>query len=161
MIKIEANKEQLDALKVRGKAARELLKQDGVAMRQIAVFLDQWVQRNFKGIGEKVGGWERYKYGGRLVRKAQANAQSVDGKRYIDGSAQLLQNTGALRLSFLPFVRLGTAGIGSDLPYSEFHEHGTDILPQRRMLPENADVDADVKEIMENWIKVTIRKMLP
>lgn len=158
MIKFDTK--QIDALKVRAKEARELLKQDGVVMRQIAVFLDRWVQKNFQSLGGNIGGWEAYKYGGRLTTKKKSNAVSIDGHHYVNGSAKLLQDSGALRLSFLPFTQLGNAGIGSDLPYSIFHEEGTKYLPQRRMLMVEDEVVGDVKEILDGWIMITVRKML-
>jgi len=157
-ISVTPNKATIEAAKRKLAAARDGLKNNGVAMRQVAVFLDQWVQRNFQSKGGKVGGWEPFKYGGRLTTKAKANAQSIDGKRWVNGSAALLQDTGALRLSFLPFVRQGSAGIGSDLPYSKAHEEGSNDLPQRRMLPKTAEVQVDVKEILDNFVLLTIRK---
>lgn len=161
MIKFDTK--QIDEFKEKQKKARELLKQDGAAMRQIAVFLDQWVQLNFKSSGGKVGGWLPYKYGGRLTTKKKSNAQSIIGHKWINGSAKLLMDTGALRLSFLPFTQLGNAGIGSDLPYSKYHEQDDvsvyKYLPQRRMLPKESEVVTDVREILANWVSVTIRKI--
>jgi len=107
-IQVTANSQTLAAAKRKLAAARDAIKADGVAMKQVAIYLDQWVQRNFQGKGGKVGGWAGYKYGGRLSRKSKANGQSIDGKRWINGTAQMLQDTGALRHSFLPFVKLGT-----------------------------------------------------
>lgn len=157
-ISVTPNKATIDAAKKKLQAARAGLKSDGVAMRQVAVFLDQWVQKNFTGKGEKVGGWAPFTYGGRLTTKRKSNAQSIDGKRYINGVASLLQDTGALRHSFLPFVRQGTAGIGSDLPYSKPHDEGTKDLPQRRLLPKKAEVQVDVKLILDNFVFMQIRK---
>jgi phage gpG-like protein len=153
-VNVALNKATSDAFKAKLKAAREKLNDNGVAMKQIAVMLDSWVQRNFQGKGGNVGGWEPYKYGGRLVRKSKSNGKSIEGHKYINGSAVMLQDTGALRHSFLPFIAKGTAGIGSDLPYSKPHEDGDSRhgLPQRRMLPKNADVDVQVHQILDNYI---------
>ncbi len=131
------------------KAVRAELKNSAPAMKQVAVFLDAWVQRNFKGEGEKVGGWEKFQIGGRRHK----------GKKGVDTSAKLLQDTGLLRLSFLPFVREGVAGIGSDLPYSKGHDEGiTGRLPQRRILMNGEDVQVDVQLIIDNWVKVTLQR---
>lgn len=154
-IDVQLTKATVNALKAKLKLAREGLQNDGVVMRQVAVFLDQWVQRNFQSEGGKVGGWPRFKYGGRVVSKKGAKTQSIEGHRYIDSSAKLLQDTGALRHSFLPFVRKGVAGIGSDLPYAETHEKGK---PQRRMLMKTEDVQVDLREIMDNWLLLTIKR---
>lgn len=168
---VHLNKSTVEAFKAKLSAAREGLKQEGVAMKQVAVMLDSWVQRNFKDKGSNVGGWAPYKYGGRLAVKNpskskakktpnKANAQSIDGRRWINGSAVLLRDTGALQHSFLPFIRKGTAGIGSELLYSKPHEDGDSSrnLPQRRMLPKNADVDVQVLKILDNFVRVSIRK---
>ena len=157
-ISIQPNKATIDAFKRKFKDARDGLKNDGVAMRQVAVFLDQWVQRNFQSKGGNVGGWEPFTYGGRLTTKKKSNAQSIDGKRYINGNAMLMQDTGALRHSFLPFVKMGTAGIGSDLQYSEPHEKGGKNVTQRRLLPKTAEVQGDVKEILDNFVLMRVRK---
>lgn len=156
-ISVAVNKPVLDTLKVKLAAARDGLKNDDPAMRQVAVYLDQWVQRNFKGQGSNVGNWTPFTYGGRLTTKAKANAKSIEGRHYIQSNAQLLQATGALRLSFLPFIRKGLAGIGSDLPYAKPHNDG-EGLPQRRMLPKNAEVEAPVFSILENFVTVQLRK---
>ena len=159
-VNVQLNKATVAAIKAKLAAAREGLKNDVVVMRQVAVFLDQWVQRNFKSEGGKVGGWAPFKYGGRARAKKGAKAQSIAGKRYIDASAKLLQDTGALRLSFLPFIRKGVAGIGSDLPYSKPHEDGLPSrgLPKRRMLPETKDVQVDIREIIDGFVQVQLRK---
>lgn len=159
-VNVHINKASVAELKARLTAAREGLQNDSVVMKQVAVYLDSWVQRNFKSKGGSVGGWEAYTYGGRLTTKAKANAKSIAGRRYINTAAAMLQDTGALRISFLPFIRKGVAGIGSDLPYSKPHEEGdpTRSLPQRRMLPVNSEVEDPVLQILDNFVKVQLRK---
>lgn len=157
-VDVQLKKATLEAFKRKLTAAREDMSKNLPAMQQVAVFLDQWVQQNFQGKGAKVGGWVGYTYGGRLTTKKKATAQSIDGKRWVNGAAALLQDTGALRHSFLPFIRLGVAGIGSDLPYSEPHEKGSDNLPQRRLLPKESEVRVEVKEILDNFVMLRVRK---
>ena len=96
--------------------------------KKAAIFLDQWVQQNFKSEGGKVGGWLPFAAGGRW-RKGKG----------LDTSAKLLQDTGRLRLSYLPFATTREAGIGSKLPYSKSHEQGLGV-PVRRVLPVDKDV---------------------
>lgn len=152
-VNVKVNKAQLDAAKEKLRTARLALKDGSVPMRQVAVLLDQWVQRNFQTQGDKVGGWNPFKYGGRLTTKAKATGK-VDG-RYVNSTAKLLRNTGAMQHSFLPFIRNASAGIGSELPYSKYHEEGEGWM-HRRLLPENKDVDADVKSIFDAFIKRTL-----
>lgn len=158
-VSFQLNKATTDAFKAKLKAARLGLENNGPAMRQVAVFLDSWVQRNFKGKGGNVGGWTGYTYGGRLTRKSKANAYSPEARHWINTNAALLQDTGALRHSFLPFVRKGVAGIGSDLPYSKAHDEGYEEgnIPQRRMLPEDSEVRTQVFEILDNFVLLRTR----
>lgn len=107
------------------------------AYKRASVFLDQWVQRNFKTEGALVGGWPPFAMGGRFVPG-----------HGIDAAAKLLQDTGRLRLSFKPFATRRNAGIRSELPYAEAHEKGTKRLPQRRMLPERSEVEDDLEDIL-------------
>lgn len=89
--------------------------------KEISIMLDGWVQRNFKTEGGNVGGWEAIRRQGRI-----------------------LQDSGRLRLSFLPFSSRKNAGIGSDLSYSEVHEKGLGPVAKRRMLPRSDDVRQDI-----------------
>lgn len=148
-------KESLDAAKAKIAQARARLKDSHPVMMRVSVYLDQWVQRNFKSEGGNVGSWTPFKYGGRITTKAKATGKS-DG-RYINASAKLLQDAGHLRISFLPGVREGEAYIGSDLPYSRYHEEGTAKLPQRRMLPNQDDVKGQVSTIFDNWIVASLK----
>lgn len=159
MIRVEVNKAVLEAFKAKLKAARDALNSDGPAMRQVAIFLDSWVQRNFSSSGKGAGGWEPYKYGGRLGLKRKSNAKSIDGHHWINTNAKLLLNTGRLRLSFLPFIRKGIAGIGSDLPYAKAHDEGSKSVPQRRILPINKEVQTDVFTILDNFVVVQTRRV--
>lgn len=120
------------------RAARETSALE-IPHKKIALFLDRWVQQNFKSEGGKVGGWPPFAHGGRL-RIQPGKPASFDPR------AKLLQDTGRLRASFTPFSNKRTAGIGSDLSYSEKHEEGEGRLPQRRMLPRRKDVQAEVRE---------------
>lgn len=139
-------KPTLAQVKQRIGRAREKLRHTEDAHARIAVFLDRWVQNNFRTEGGNVGGWEPFAHGGRFLRGGG-----------IDTSAKLLQDTGRLRASFVPFKSRGNAGIGSDLPYSETHEEGLGNVPKRRMLPETRDVRKDVAEIYDNFVRISTR----
>ena len=108
--------------------------------RQAAAFLDRWVQRNFKTEGQLVGGWKPFARGGRRG----------------DTTAKLLQDTGRLRLSFLPFADRRTAGVGSRLPYSVVHQRGLRGVPQRRVLPEAREVREDLRKIYGHHVRVSV-----
>ena len=134
---------------------RDKIKDPTPVNRNIAVWLMRWVHENFDTKGGKVGGWPPYKYGGRLVKKSKANAQSIEGRRYVDTSAHMLIDTGDLRKSYLPFWDRVTAGVGTKLPYAEFHETGTVHLPPRRMIPKSSgekEVEDYVLRIYKDYV---------
>jgi phage gpG-like protein len=136
--------------------------------RQISIWLLRWVLENFKTQGGKVGGWRPFTYGGRVVKKdakgaggiSIARSKSIEGRRYIDTSAKLLQDTGRLRSSFKNFSTHKNAGVLSRLKYAPPHETGTKHLPQRRMLPESTDQDVNdhVYKIYDAYIQKVLRK---
>lgn len=104
--------------------------------RRAAVFLDRWVQRNFRAEGGLIGGWAPIRRDGRI-----------------------LQLTGRLRISFLPFADKKTAGIGSKLPYSKAHEEGIGVT-RRRMLPKQSDVFDDLRKIYGSHVKLKTKTPL-
>lgn len=128
---------------------RRKVKNPSQANRRVSVWLLRWVHKNFKTEGGEVGGWLPFKLGGRR-RKGGA----------IDASAKLLQDTGRLRASFIPFYSRTNAGIGSSLPYAEAHDQGLPGrgLPARRLLPRQDDneVAKKVVEIYDFYIKEVI-----
>lgn len=129
-----------------------------VVMKQIATYLDSWVLRNFKGLGSNVGGWAAYEYGGRIVAKSKAT-QKV-GKKWVNTTAQMLQDSGALRASFFPSLSGKDYALTySALPYAQYHQYGTRYLPIRRMVPDDTDLDVDIEvhSIFEDWLSITIR----
>jgi len=138
--RVKYDKEKLAGLKKAAEEARSNLKNARPAYQRAAVYLDQWVQKNFRTEGGNVGGWEPFDRGGRW-RKGYG----------LDVSAKLLQDTGALRLSFKPFATKKTAGIGSDLDYSEFHNEGIGV-PERRILPKQSEVKGPINDILSQFV---------
>ena len=130
---------------------RKKIKHPSEANKNVAVRLERWVHENFDTEGGKVGGWAPYKYGGRVVTKksGKANARSVEGRKYVDASAQLLYDSGNLRGKFIPFWDDTNAGIGTLVPYSVYHETGTKFLPRRQLIP-----DSDDPEITTLFIRI-------
>lgn len=107
---------------------------------KIAVTLDRWVQSNIKTEGGKYGGWKPFKAGGRYTGSGN--------NRRLDGSAKLLRDTGRLASSFIPFSEKNDAGIGTDLPYAKAHDEGMGHIPQRKILPEDSNVEIKLKSRM-------------
>lgn len=125
---------------------KKQLDESSAMYARISVWLDRWVQINFKTEGGNVGRWLPFRAGGR--REAGGG---------LDASAKLLQDSGRLRASFLPFHSRRNAGIGSDLDYSEVHNEGLGGLPQRRMLPKRVEVIDDVRKIIVQFVRKAIK----
>lgn len=107
---------------------------------KVAVWLDTWVQRNFRMSGGKVGGWEPLAAGGRRIKKGK--------KTFLDETAKVLIDSSRLRHSFLPFADSKKAGVGSDLPYAKTHNEGIKV-PERQIVPKKIDVINDLLKISE------------
>ena len=124
-------------------------------LARAAVLLDQWVQKNFRTEGGKVGGWPPF-------AKNKAGIPIVEAREPERAPAKLLQRTGRLRSSFSPFADRKRAGIGSDLPYAEPHHTGAGRLPERRMLPDKGKartaVLREAREIMAAYNKEALEK---
>lgn len=143
-LQYDPNKEtqrKLQKLREKLAEARKAVRDQSPAMKRAAIFLDQWVQGNIRSEGGKVGGWEPFKYGGRILEGGG-----------IDTSAKLLRDTGALALSFRPFATRKNAGIGSDLDYSLDHDEGIGV-PQRRLLPKKSEVRKPLRDLMDQYVK--------
>lgn len=111
-----------------------------VPNRQLAVQLQGWVFRNFRR-------------GGSLQSPAWAplKASTAKWKARHGYSSKPLERTGHLRQSFRPFSDNDTAGVGSEVPYSKYHETGTATLPQRAMLPPANVALEYARVIYERW----------
>jgi len=154
-------KPTLKALRERYRDRKEALKETKTTFTKISIFLDRWVQKNFKSEGDSVGGWQPFKIGGRRKSRRHDKRFNVKKRRVkgsgIDTSAKLLQDTGRLRASFLPFASKKIAGVGSDLPYSKTHNKGINV-PQRRVLPVDKEVEEGAEKIMNAHVKKSINK---
>lgn len=109
--------------------------------REAAEFLQRWVRRNFQSEGGLVGGWAPL---AASTRKARAGGA--------DAGKPILQGSGRLRRSFVPFSSAGGAGIGSALPYAARHHLGLG-LPRRRLLPLADEVRPDLGAIVRAQVE--------
>ena len=152
----------------RQKKARREMVDFGSPYHKSAAFLDRWVQTNFKTSGGKVGGWKPFAHGGRVGLGDPRPPGATDFKivapwgvldGWKDSSAKLLQDTGTLRHSFIPFASKKNAGIGSDLIYSKTHDQGRGNIPQRRILPEKKEILPDIMKIFESHVRLSIKEV--
>lgn len=119
----------------------------GLANKRASIVLYQWVLRNFQEEGAPAGGWEPL-------------APSTIAYKQEHGYSRMLQNTGALRASFLPYSDKDVALVGSPLSYSAAHEEGTSRVPQRRLLPTAEQAQALVMPIYGREMKVVTGRPL-
>lgn len=141
------DKQAVERAKARLEKARKKIGDFGGPYARAAVFLDQWVQHNFKSEGGKVGGWAPF---------SPVTLRIIEGSDPGRMPAKLLQKTGQLRASFLPFATKRNAGIRSELPYARKHHEGEGRLPERRLLPYRREVIKDVRAIMRDHVKEAI-----
>lgn len=118
-----------------------------ISNKKASIALYQWVLRNFQGEGELAGGWEPL-------------AESTIAYKQAHGYSKILQNTGALRASFLPYSDDKIAAVGSPLHYSLYHEEGSASLPQRRMLPDEEATQEIALRIYGREMKIVTGRAL-
>lgn len=111
-----------------------------VPNRQLATQLTGWTLRNFQ-------------QGGSLQTPAWAPLKPSTAKQKARQgySATPLIRTGHYRQSFRPFYDNDTAGTGSEVPYSKYHETGTKNLPQRAALPSAEVALGYAVQVYERW----------
>lgn len=117
------------------------------ANKRASIVLYQFVLRNFQSQGGEVGGWEPL-------------AESTVAQKRALGYSAILQNTGALRASFLPYSDDQMAVVGSPLWYARPHEEGTARIPQRRMLPNAEEAQRMVLPIYGREMKIVTGRPL-
>lgn len=111
-----------------------------VPNRQLATQLYGWTQRNFQSGGSmQTPVW------------APLKASTAKQKARKGYSPIPLIRTGHLRQSFRPFWNKEQAGIGSEVPYAQYHEAGTERLPQRAMLPPESVASEYARVIYGRW----------
>jgi len=133
--------------------------------------------RLFKAIGEvfKWGTMEQFRtegkyFGGRKGTRsfgykwfdlAPRTVKERTRKGYVP--INILQQTAILRNSFT-YSNVTTSGFlfGTNVPYAPFLHYGTKNIPPRPILPERflpADFEDEIKDIIENFIRLEIPKM--
>jgi phage gpG-like protein len=151
-VRMHVDKKGMEKLR---RKLRQVHKETGDAYeanRNVGIWIVRWINKNFDTEGGKVGGWQPFKYGGRLITKKKASnriggvglARSIEGRRLVDASARLLRDTSLMFASFQPYrARSKSVTVGSHLEYSAYHEFGLPSrnLPARRMLPRASDDD--------------------
>ena len=111
-----------------------------VPNRQLATQLYGWTLRNF----QQAGGLQTPSW-------LPLKPSTLKDKKRKGYSSTPLIRTGHLRQSFRQFYDNAQAGVGSEVPYSKYHETGTQRLPQRAMLPNQTVALGYAVQIYERW----------
>lgn len=140
-------KPTFDAVRRSAQQRYKRLQNLSIPYKQASVYLHQWVIKNIETEGGNVGRWPPFS------PVTLAIIERTDPSRM---PAKLLQKTGALRQSFVPFASSRNAGVGSELPYSKDHHEGEGRLPERRLLPRKPEVMPDIRRILQNHVRQTL-----
>lgn len=123
------------------KIKADLSKRRTANARAIAL-VDRWVQENFKGEGEKVGGW------------APLKESTIKGrKRNKTGLVKILQSNGDLRRRWDHIIDDDNAILRSGVDYGQYPDKGTSKMVQRRILPTKEEAWKLVKVVYEDLIR--------
>lgn len=109
--------------------------------RQLATQLYGWVLRNFQQSGALQSP---------VWRPLAASTLKQKQRKGYSGTP--LIRTGHLRQSFRQFYDNDQAGVGTEVPYSQYHETGTRTIPQRAMLPSQEVALGYAMTIYGRWV---------
>jgi phage gpG-like protein len=112
-----------------------------VPNRQLGIQLYGWTQRNFQQSG-----------GLQTPTWAPLAASTAARKAKQGYSSKPLERTGHLRQSFRQFSDNDQAGVGSEVPYSRYHEEGTAKMPQRATLPPPQVALGYALQVYDRWV---------
>lgn len=148
MIKAEVkglDRLQADLKKLFPEAQKKFLK-----LASTAIFKD--IAKNFEA--EKDSGnqkWKRFKWPDGKIRNQRPTRR---------GGTKLLQDTGRLKNSVLPFVEKNAAGARTNLEYAVYHNEGTKRIPRREFAYARPETEEKLEkyladEIGKQWDKGT------
>jgi phage gpG-like protein len=119
-------------------------------------YVFSWTQRNFRGEGEKVGGW-----------KPLAASTIKMRQKERAGKARILQNKGWLRDHWRHEIGDTQGALVSAEKYGIYHDSdkprkiakstGQPKLPRRRILPTHAEMKEPLRKIIDNEIRTALR----
>jgi phage gpG-like protein len=132
-----------DILKANMAKRQARLNQRRAVNARAVTVVDRWIQKNFQSQGGNVGGW-----------KPLAEATKTP-KRGGD-SAKILQDTGTMRAKWNHIATSKEAKIVSGVDYSIYHNEGKGV-PERRILPTNAEIWPALKKVYGNFIKDSLK----
>lgn len=106
------------------------------------IYVDGWIQKNFKSQGKPVGGW-----------KPLAPATVAQRRK---GSSTILQDIGDLKKKWRHFWNNRTGWLKSAVPYGGYHDKGEGV-PKRQILPDKKQVMPAIKKIFGKFVETSLK----
>lgn len=146
----------IDALSKRFKKRKLKLDQKRAVNKRILVFLDGWIQRNFRQEGRLSDskGWIP------LAESTKARRRKGKSKKGIAREPKILQDTGTLRSKWDHHYSNKQVRLTSGVPYAVYHDSDKKPrkrLPQRKILPREKDVGKKIREIYGGWVRTNLK----
>ena len=140
---------QLKQLLIRLNKLPPKLRRKEPMFKKIAVYLNQWMGKNFRQQG-----WLAHKKRWEKLKPATiARRRKGRGK----GSIKILQDTGRGKASIKTYASTSQAKVFTRLSYMIAHQTGKGV-PERRILPEREQVMKKVVQIADMHIREAVRR---
>lgn len=114
------------------------------------VIVDRWIQKNFQKEGQLAypgTGWKP------LKPSTIASRRKGKGK----GGVKILQDTGHLKGRWKKSWTATFAKVQSGVPYSEIHHEGKGHVPERRILPTDAQIRPELMKLFADFVRMQIK----
>ena len=118
--------------------------------KRISIQLLNEISKTFKEETHEEKPW------GELSKATKKARRKGKGK---NKEPKILQDTGHLRRSFVGDATSQLARVGTVIKYSEYHEDGTEKIPQRKMLPSDERAMEIAVETTDKYIDNQIKKL--
>jgi phage gpG-like protein len=135
--------------RLKGKMARRKKNLDNRSRfyQRAVVYVDAWIQKNFKTQGEPFGGWQPLSPVTIARRRKGPKARLGE---------KILQDTGQLKSRWKKTWGARQGIIQAGVPYAVYHDEGLGA-PKREILPEKEMVNPAIKKILGIFIKEALK----
>lgn len=141
---------------------RKLDKRGGIGgpFSQAVIFLDGWIQRNFKSDGRLAEGGSGWQPLAPSTKRAREKGWGY--YKPATASPQILRHKGYLMRRWKHEYNDRRAVIenfatSKGFYYGTAHDEGTGNVPQRRILPQDHQVAGPIRKIFGKWIKTSLK----
>jgi len=131
------------------------------------IYLDGWIQRNFKQEGKLAmggGGWKPLALSTQTAIARTARGGKGKKQVKLTHRPKILQDTGALRMKWRhdynnrrAIIENYATAKGSTYYYGVAHDEGRGHMPERRILPKEKQVAKKIKQIFGHWVRTSLK----